>query len=180
MSRYEMRFTGSGGQGVILASIVFAEAAVLAGMNTVQSQAYGPEARGGLCKAETIISGEAIWYSKVQVPNFLLALTQSSLDVFVPQTAEDAIILADDSLVLPRGLGERKVYTLPILRAAVERVGKAMTANIIAVGAINGILRLFEDEVLAEAVKRHTPAGTEKLNGKALEVGKELAAALSL
>ena len=60
MSRYEMRFTGSGGQGVILASIVFAEAAVLAGLNTVQSQAYGPEARGGLCKAETILNEEAI------------------------------------------------------------------------------------------------------------------------
>ena len=59
--RYEMRFAGSGGQGVILASVILAEAAVIAGLRTVQSQAYGPEARGGVSTAETILSREEIW-----------------------------------------------------------------------------------------------------------------------
>ena len=178
MARYEMRFTGSGGQGVILASVIFAEAAVVADMNAVQSQAYGPEARGGMCKAEAVISSEQIWFSKVICPDFLLALTQKSLDNFAFNTAENCVILADSSLTIPEGLGERKVYSLPILSAAVEKVGKAMTANIVAVGAINGILHLFDDDVLTEAVKRHIPAGTEALNEKALLVGRELAASL--
>ena len=134
--RYEMRFAGSGGQGVILASVIMAEAAVIAGLNTVQSQAYGPEARGGVSKAETVVSREKIWYSKVTLPNFLLALTQAS--------------------------------------TAKEKVGKAFTANIVAVGAINAALQLFTDEELMEAVKRHIPAGTEEINKTALAAGKEL------
>ena len=178
MARYEMRFTGSGGQGVILASVIFAEAAIIARMNAVQSQAYGPEARGGMCKAEAVLSGDQIWFSKVTRPNFLLALTQKSLDNFAHNTAEDCVILADSSLTVPEGLGERKVFALPILRSAVEKVGKAMTANIVAVGAINGILHLFDEDVLTEAVKRHIPAGTEALNEKALQVGRDLAASL--
>ena len=178
MDRYEMRFTGSGGQGVILASVIFAEAAVIADRNAVQSQAYGPEARGGMCKAETILSDDSIWFSKVTCPNFLLALTQKALDNFAPNTAKDAVVLIDDTLTLPEGLEGRKVYALPILRAAAEKVGKAMTANIVAVGAINGLLGLFDDSVIDEAVKRHIPSGTEALNEKALKVGKELAAEL--
>lgn len=179
MDRFEMRFTGSGGQGVILASVIFAEAAILADMNAVQSQAYGPEARGGMCKAEAVISREQIWFSKVLCPDFLLALTQKSLDSFAPDTAEDCVILADSSLSIPENLGNRRVYTLPILSAAVEKVGKAMTANIVAVGAINSILKFFPDDILTAAVKRHIPAGTEALNEKALQVGRELAAELA-
>ena len=82
MKQYEMRFTGSGGQGVILASVIMAEAAVISGLHTIQSQAYGPEARGGTSKAETILSRGDIWFSKVIAPNFLLALTQGSLEKY--------------------------------------------------------------------------------------------------
>ena len=81
-NRYEMRFAGSGGQGVILASVILAEAAVIAGLRAVQSQAYGPEARGGVSRAETILSRGQIWFSKVTRPDFLLALTQASLDTY--------------------------------------------------------------------------------------------------
>lgn len=172
--RYEMRFTGSGGQGVILASVIFAEAAVLADINAVQSQAYGPEARGGMCKAETVISRDQIWFSKVVCPDFLLALTQKSLDQFASNVAEDAVIIVDSSLNIPESLSGKRVLSLPILSAAVEKVGKAMTANIVAVGAINKALGLFDNEVLFEAVKRHIPAGTEALNEKALAVGEDL------
>ena len=91
-NRYEMRFAGSGGQGVILASVIIAEAAVISGINAVQSQAYGPEARGGVSKAEAILSKEYIWYSKVTRPAFLLALTQASLDKYSKELAEQALL----------------------------------------------------------------------------------------
>ena len=174
--RFEMRFAGSGGQGVILASVILAEAAVIRGLHTVQSQAYGPEARGGVSKAETILSGEPIWYSKVTRPDFLLALTQSSLDAYAGTLAEDAAVMMDASLVRPAGLDEERVIAVPILRTAAEVVGKAFTANIVAIGAINAALRLFDGETLLEAVRRHIPAGTEEINKKALDAGAALIA----
>lgn len=172
--RYEMRFAGSGGQGIILASVILAEAAVLSNINAVQSQSYGPEARGGMCRAELVISKNSIWFSKVTCPNFLLAMTQKSLDQYSKTLAEEALVIADASLTVPETLSGRKVLSLPILRAATERVGKGMTANIVAIGAINKALRLFDEEILFEAVRRHIPKGTEALNEKALRVGEAL------
>ena len=175
--RYEMRFAGSGGQGVILASVILAEAAVIAGLNTVQSQAYGPEARGGVSKAETIVSRGEIWYSKVTRPDFLLALTQASLDAYTKTLASGAVVMFDDSLRCPALPEGTSAFAVPILRTAKEVVGKAFTANIVAIGAINAALRLFDDACLLEAVRRHIPAGTEEINKKALDAGAALIAA---
>lgn len=173
-TRYEMRFTGSGGQGVILASVILAEAAVVAGKKAVQSQAYGPEARGGMCKAEVIIGNDPIWFSKVTKPNFLLAMTQASIDKYSQNIEEDAVVMADASLKIPETLKSDHVLRLPILETAANKVGKSMTANIVAVGAINAALGMFDEESLHEGVKRHIPAGTEELNWKALDEGEKL------
>ena len=172
--QYEMRFTGSGGQGVILTSIILAEAAVIDGMITTQSQVYGPAARGGLCKAETIISDTEIHFTKVRRPDFLLAMNQASLNKYAPELSEEALILTDASLQIPDGIRKEQVVSLPIIETARDKVGKVMTANIVAIGAINSLLGLFSDEALSEAVRRHIPADTEELNMKALEAGKAL------
>ena len=172
--RYEMRFSGSGGQGVILASVIVAEAAVAAGLNAVQSQSYGPEARGGMCRAETILSREKIWYSKLTRPDFLLALTQQALDRYAPDLAPNGVVLADAGLTVPACLDRERVIAVPILATARDKVGKLMTANIVAVGAIDRALGLFDQESLTEGVRRHIPAGTEELNWKALEAGAGL------
>lgn len=174
MEKIELRLAGSGGQGVILASIILAEAAILADKNAVQSQSYGPEARGGLSKAEVIIDDKNIGFTKVTKPTFLLALTQESLNVYTKSLPEDCIIMADASLELPEGLDEDRVLFVPILETAKEKVGKAVTANIVAVGAINQALKLVTFEELREAVKMHIPKGTEELNFKALEEGSKL------
>ncbi len=172
--RYEMRFSGSGGQGVILASVIVAEAAVAAGLEAVQSQSYGPEARGGMCKAETVLSREQIWFSKVTKPDFLLALTQQSLDKYAQVLADRAVVMIDDGLTVPQGLDKKQVLALPILATARDKVGKLMTANIVAVGAVNRALGLFDEQALREGVRRHIPAGTEELNWKALDEGAAL------
>jgi len=174
MKTQELRLAGSGGQGVILASVILADAAVIAGKNAAQSQSYGPEARGGSCKAECIISEESIGFTKVQNPTFLMALTQKSLDQYTVGLPKDCIVLADSSLTLPESIQENTVHTLPILKTAKETVGKAFTANIVAVGAINKLLSLVSDEDLSEAVMLHIPRGTEEINLKALDAGKAL------
>ena len=179
MSKMELRLAGSGGQGVILATVILAEAAIQAGKYTAQSQSYGPEARGGSCKAETLISDDPIGFTKVQHPTFLMALTQKSLDQYTKGLPADCLVLMDDSLSAPEGLSEDKTIALPILRTARETVGRLQTANIVAVGCINELLHIVDRETMEKAVMMHIPKGTEALNRKALDEGETLAAGLA-
>ena len=174
MSKMELRLAGSGGQGVILATVILAEAAVLAGKHTAQSQAYGPEARGGSCKAEVLISDAPIGFTKVEKPTFLMVLTQKALTEYGHDLPENCVVLADESLQIPQELNLPHLMRLPILRTAQEKVGKLMTANIVAVGAINALLGLVSQDKLREAVMLHVPKGTEALNERALEAGLAL------
>ena len=176
MKKAELRFTGSGGQGVILATIILAEAAYEDKKQVAQCQSYGPEARGGLCKAECIIYDQPISYTKVGVPSLLLSLTQASLNKYVTDVQEDAVIVVDSSIEVPEEVkAAHKVYSLPILSSAINTIGNPMSANIISVGAVNEILQLTTQESLEAAVLNHIPKGTEELNLKALHLGAELA-----
>ena len=176
MSKMELRLAGSGGQGVILASVILAEAAVQVGKYTAQSQSYGPEARGGSCKAETLISDAPIGFTKVQSPDFLMALTQKSLDIYTRNLPESCLVLMDDTLTPPAELSAERIVRLPILQTARETVGRLQTANIVAVGCINELLHLVDRQTMEEAVLMHIPAGTEALNRKALAEGEKLVA----
>ena len=172
--KQELRLAGSGGQGVILASVIIAEAALHAGMNVAQSQSYGPEARGGSCKAEVVISPEEIGFTKVQKPTFLMALTQKALDAYKKDLAEGCIVLIDSSLEMPTDLDPKYVISVPILETARKKVGKLQTANIVAVGCICKLLGIGTKKTVARAVLMHVPKGTEALNEKALDEGLAL------
>ncbi|MGB9809513.1 MAG: 2-oxoacid:acceptor oxidoreductase family protein, partial [Caldanaerobacter sp.] len=173
MSRLEIRLAGSGGQGLILAGIILAEAAILEGKISVQSQSYGPEARGGSSKAEVIISDGPIIYPKVLRPDVVLALTTSAYKEFSLDIKEEGIIIVDDSVEIEK---ERKVKTLkfPILKTAQEVVGKSYVANIVSLGVIAEITKIVSEKSLEMAVLKRVPAGTEELNRKALEEGFKL------
>ena len=106
MKKAELRFTGSGGQGVIMATIILAEAAYADKLQAVQSQSYGPEARGGLCKAECIIDEKPITYTKVVLPNLLLSLTQASLDKYVGSLQDQSVVVVDSSITVPEEVNE--------------------------------------------------------------------------
>lgn len=170
----EIRLTGSGGQGLILGGIIMAEAALLDGKNAIQSQSYGPEARGGASKAEVIISENDIDFPKVEVPDLLLALTQVAADKYADDIKADGILLVDASVTLPEGIKAGKIIQIPILQTATEVIGKPMVANIIAMGAIQQILNSVSKESLEEAVLNRVPKGTEELNRRALAEGYRL------
>lgn len=174
MSRQEIRLAGSGGQGVILATVILAEAALISGKYTAQSQAYGPEARGGYCKAEVLVSDQPIGFTKVLNPTFLMTLTQQSLDHYSDAVDENCTLLIDSSLIPDKQI-KAKILSLPILETAKETVGRLQTANIVAVGAINELLHITDDASMEKAVLMHVPKGTEKVNVKALEEGRKLA-----
>jgi len=168
----ELRLSGSGGQGLILAGVILAEAALIDGKRSVQSQSYGPEARGGSSKAEVIISDSEIDFVKVQKCDMLLCLTQAAYDKYGKDFC--SVLILDDSLKLKYPEPE-KVVKIPIISTASEKLGKPMVANIVALGAVNGLLKLVSKESLAKVVLDRVPKGTEELNKRALEAGYELA-----
>lgn len=173
-NKKELRLTGSGGQGLILGGIILAEAGILEGKNAIQSQSYGPEARGGASKAETIISNDEIDFPKVQNVDMLLCLTQIAFDKYGNDVNEDTIIIVDQKVNVTNAT-KGKVISLPILDTAATKVGKIVVANIVALGVINGIMKLVEKSSLEEAVLSRVPNGTEELNKKALVEGYNLA-----
>lgn len=172
--REELRLSGTGGQGLILAGIILAEAALLDGKLAIQSQSYGPEARGGSSKAEVIISEESIHFPKVTEPDVLLAMSQEALNKYSKDLLPESVIVTDSLFVtkLPEHPG--KVYELPITQTSKSVLGKALFANIIALGALVKLTGIVSFESLEKAVLSHVPKGTEELNHKALELGKEL------
>ena len=110
----QIRLSGSGGQGLILAGVILAEAALNDGKIAVQSQSYGPEARGGASKAEVIISDNEILYPKVAEANLLLSLTQKSFDSYSKDISKDCCVIVDSSVVTPEGVaGENCPPVIP-------------------------------------------------------------------
>jgi 2-oxoglutarate ferredoxin oxidoreductase subunit gamma len=173
--RYEIRFSGSGGQGLILAGVIFAEAAAIYDKkNAVQSQSYGPEARGGASKSEVIISDETIDFPKATSIDLMLALTQEACSKYYKDIKADGTLLVDEDFVREIPKGSFKVVSLPIIRTASEEVGKAFVANIVAIGTIAAITGQVSREAVEKAVLSRVPKGTEDLNKRALLAGYDL------
>ncbi len=173
--KIEIRLSGSGGQGLILAGVILAEAAAIYdGKNAIQTQSYGPEARGGASKSEVIISNEEILYPKTTRLDYLLALNQQSCDKYAGDLKEDGLLLVDSDAVehLP---SVKQVVSLPLIRTAREKVGRVMTTNIVSLGALVGLSGVVRRSSLEKAVLARVPRGTEELNMKALKLGFELA-----
>ncbi|HAD81167.1 MAG: 2-oxoglutarate ferredoxin oxidoreductase subunit gamma [Candidatus Edwardsbacteria bacterium RIFOXYD12_FULL_50_11] len=172
-NRYEIRLSGSGGQGMITAGIVLAEAAgVYDGKNVVQSQSYGPEARGGASKAEVIISDKEIFYPKATAIDILLAMTQEAWEKYSSDLNPDAVAIVDSWYV--KNVDKPGVISLPLSLKAREEVGLEIIANVIALAAIAQITGVVSREALEKSLLSRIPKGTEEKNKKALEIGFQL------
>jgi 2-oxoglutarate ferredoxin oxidoreductase subunit gamma len=172
--RYEIRLSGSGGQGMVFAGTILAEAVgVEDGKNVCQTQSYGPEARGGASRSDLVVSPREIYYPKPLKLDLLLALTQESCDTYFPALKEDGVLVVDSGIVTQ--LPNRRVYGFPFTQVARDELGTPMVANIIALGAIAALTKIVSKQGLLEAVKKRAPKGTEERNLKAVEIGFELA-----
>jgi len=173
--KQELRLSGSGGQGLILAGIILAEAALLNGKLAIQSQSYGPEARGGSSKSEVIISDAAIYFPKVTKPNLVLVMSQEAAKKYVDDLSDAGILVTDSLFVkeLPASF-KGKVLELPITHSAKTELGKALFANIIALGAIVKLTGLVSEASIIKAVLNRVPKGTEEVNEKAIRLGMSL------
>jgi 2-oxoglutarate ferredoxin oxidoreductase subunit gamma len=167
----QIRLSGSGGQGLILAGIILAEAAVADNKEAVQSQSYGPEARGGSSKSEVIISEKRINFPKVEIPDLVLAMTQESLAKYGQDLKQDGILIVDTTLVREYPTDRPNTYGVPITKLAKEKCGRELFANIIALGAVVKLTKAVSFEALQNAVLARVPKGTEEKNKLALETG---------
>ena len=147
-----IRLTGTGGQGLILAGIILAEAALLEGKNAIQSQSYGPEARGGASKAEVIIADEAIHFPKVQESDYLLCMSEKAYEKYNGGMKQDSVLILDTTFVEETENPKAKTtYAIPITELAIETTGKEMTANICALGIISA-LGIVDEDALQKAI----------------------------
>ncbi len=172
--KQQLRLSGSGGQGVITAAIIFAEAAVADGLEAVQSQSYGPEARGGASKSEVIVSDEPIYHPHVEHPDLVLAMTQKAADKYFIDLREDGLLVLDEQLV-PKPPKFARAFRIPITKLAVEEVGKPLFANIVALGALVRLTQLVPLEAVRTSVANRVPPHTVEPNMKALRVGWDAA-----
>lgn len=173
---YQLRLSGSGGQGLITAGVILAEAGLLEGYRVAQTQSYGPEARLGASRSEVILSSRPIAYPEVSEPDFLLSISQDAFDKYGSQMPEKSLILVDDFYVtLSRSESyPQQIYALPIIHTA-EELGNKLVSNVVALGALNRLLELVSEAHLKEAVLRRVPAKYRELNAGALEAGARLA-----
>ena len=133
--RHEIRLSGSGGQGIILAATLLADAAVATGREVIATQSYGPEARGGASKAEVIVADAQIDYPEVTAPSVTVCLSQEAFDAFAALTVPGGLVVYDEQLV-GRAAARRRLVGLPFTHLAETELGKAIAANIVMLGAL--------------------------------------------
>jgi len=173
-TRYELQLAGEGGQGLILAGIILAEAAAIYdGKNAAQTQSYGPEARGGASKSEVVISDGEIDYPKVMEADMLLAMSQEACDKYFYELKKDGLLVVD-SINVGR-VPTSRAYRVPITQIAEEATGKRITANVLALGLIVGLTGVVSRKAIEAAVAARAPKGTQELNLKALSAGFDAA-----
>lgn len=174
MQLTEIRLAGFGGQGVILSAIVIGKAAsIVEGGFSTMTQSFGPEARGGACSAQVILSDKPVLYPYVTRPDILVVMSQEAYTKFVPELRDSGLLIVEQDLVrvdeIKNGV---KVYSVPATRLA-EELGKRMVLNIVMVGFFAAVTGLLKPESLRQAVGDSVPPAFRELNLKAFDKGFE-------
>ncbi len=170
-NRHEIRLCGFGGQGIMLAGYVIGQAtAIYEHKHTIHIRDYGPEARGGSCRADVVISDEPVLYPYINAPSVLVALSQQAYDKYRPRNRRDSLVIIDEELVKPRETRKDRLFTVPARRIA-EELGRVAVANMVVVGFIAAVTDIVSVKALRKSLLTAVPKGTEELNMKALERG---------
>lgn len=171
MARTEIRIAGFGGQGIVLAGAILGEAAIMADMEAVQTQSYGPESRGGAARSEIVISDRAVDYPRVACPDILVVLSTAAMRKYGEDLGENTQIVVDDDLVQMEVPGAERV---PFSMTA-DDLGRRIVANIVMLGYITNKFKLVPRKSIEASILKRIPKGTEDLNMGAFQAGWDLA-----
>jgi 2-oxoglutarate ferredoxin oxidoreductase subunit gamma len=175
MERCRLVFSGSGGQGVITAAIILAEAAVLYdGLNAVQSQTYGPEARGGATRSDVIISDSPIDFPKVIEPNVLVCLTQPAYNKFSGIIRPGGLLLTDAHYVTIQRKVDALQREIPMYDTVMSEIGKPIVFNVCMLGTLVGLTDVVKPESVMQVIKTRIPESFIDMNQKAFDLGFQL------
>lgn len=174
--RFEVLISGAGGQGIILAGVIIAEAGIAQKLQVVQTASYGPESRGGASRSEVILASSPIDYPAVTEPDFVAAFTQEAADKHAGRARSGGVVLLDSTWVeeMPPGLHGR-VYRIPLTEEARKRFDKPIVANVIALGFFSEHNPLISPDELLKALIHRVPGHYRELNEHAFSLGRELA-----
>ncbi len=172
--RVTVQFCGFGGQGIVLASVVFGGAAVQAGLNAVQTQSYGSEARGGECQAMTIVSAGPVYSPLADQVDLLVAMSQPALDRYLDRLKPGGTLIIDPELVDRPDRDDIQLLEAPATRTAVDEFGQAIVANMVMLGFLQQVTRLVSEDALSTAIRENVPQRFLDLNLKAGERGMAL------
>lgn len=171
--RHEVRFSGFGGQGIILSAVILGRAAVMYdGKFAVQTQVYGPEARGGASMSAVIIDDQPILFPKVTNPDLFVIMSQEGFEKYGARADSTAVMLLDSTLV--RSRPACRFFEVPATREAKETLGRDIVANIIMLGATVKATGIVSENAMEKAILDSVPKGTESLNIKAMKLGFDL------
>ncbi|HQD24987.1 MULTISPECIES: 2-oxoacid:ferredoxin oxidoreductase subunit gamma [Methanoculleus] len=171
--RHEVRFSGYGGQGIILSAVILGRAAALYDNKyAVQTQVYGPEARGGASMGQVVIDDDPILYPEVTDPDIYVIMSQQGFEKYGVRAGKDSVMLLDSDLVRSRPAS--RYYEIPATTEAKMNLGREIVANIVMIGALVAATGVVSREAIERAVLDSVPKGTEELNVKALKRGFEL------
>ena len=163
----EIRLSGTGGQGLITAGIILAEAAIMEGKEAVQSQIYGPEARGGACKAEVVISDEEIDYMKVDDADVFVALNQAGFNKYLSRSKKNAMVLVNSTLV---ETSDSTHYQIPATEIA-EKLQNPKGVNMVMLGALTKLLPKLHYPSVEEQIKDRFEGKLADMNLQAYHAG---------
>jgi len=179
MARTLMRFTGVGGQGVLLAGEIFAAAKIKTGGNGLKTATYTSQVRGGPTVVDITLDDEEIYYPYANDGeiNFMLSVAQVSYNSFKNGVMEGGTIVVDPNLVKPTDEDRKKwnIYEIPIITIAKEEVGNVITQSVVALAIANTMVNAIEKNVLIDTMLSKVPAKVHDVNKKAYELGEKYA-----
>lgn len=172
--RAEIRIAGTGGMGVVLAGVILGHAAVIyGGLEAVQSQSYGAEARGTAAKSEVIVSDQPIRYPKVRESDYLIAMSQKAFDLYLSGAKKGSVLIVDPDLVSIGDIKGYEILKVPAMRIA-DELGLRLVSNMVMLGALAKKSGLFSLEALEKAIADLISARAMKMDLKAIMAGADL------
>ena len=172
MQLTEIRIAGFGGQGVILSAMILGKAAsIYENAFATMTQSFGPEARGGACSAQVVISDSPVLYPYVTRPDIIVIMSQEAYNRFAPEIKPGGTLIVESDLVRVSDLAAHpKVYSIPATRFA-EELGKRMVLNSVMVGFFTAVTKLLSPDAVRKAVADSVPPNFRELNIKAFDKG---------